>query len=265
MGLSASTDHMFQSVYTRIRPALGDGTSSLLGLNGLRMVLRLGSSLILTRLLAPESYGVAAILISLLFILTMLTDLGAKPFITRHETAHDELLQTVWTVRFLRGIFLTAVMFLGADMFAQLYANPDVALAIKVMAATFFLGGLSSLSFETGQRERRVLRISFLEFAIFLTTSVSTLIAAYFLRNYWAVVIGYFIAAFVRIWMSYALIPFRPVRFRLERDHLIELWKFSRYIVPSSLILVVLMQADKVLVANFFRSRNSENTCSLLR
>lgn len=241
-----------KTVYARIRPALGDGTSSLIGLTGLRSVLRLCSNLILTRLLAPEAFGVMAILVSVMFILNMLTDLGFRAYVTRHETADDELLQTVWTIRFLRNLVLGLVMLLGAGAFAQLYANPEIAPAIMVMAAIFFLEAVASLALETGQRERRVLRISVVEFGKFLITAVITLIAAFFLRNYWAAVIGYFAGAFFLVYASYALIPSRPIGFRLNRDHISDLWRFSKYIMPSSMIMVILMQADKILVANLF-------------
>lgn len=241
-----------KTVYARIRPAFGDGTSSLIGLSGLRSVLRLGSNLILTRLLAPEAFGVMAILMSVMYILTMLTDLGFKAYVTRHENANDELLKTVWTVRFLRNILLSSVMLLGAGAFAHLYANPEVAPAIMVMAAIFSIESVASLAFETGQRERRVLRISFVEFGKFLITSIVTLIAAVFLRNYWAVVVGMFAGSFYLVFASYVLIPSRPVGFRLNRDDLVDLWRFSKYVIPSSMITIVLMQADKILVANLF-------------
>jgi len=241
-----------RAVYARIRPALGDGTSSLIGLNGLRAVLRLFSNLILTRLLAPEAFGVVAILISVMYVLNMLTDLGFRAYVTRHETADDELLKTVWTVRFLRNALLGAVMFLGADLFAAAYNNPEVALAMRVIACSFFIEALMSLAFETGQRERRVLRISFVDFGHFLTISITTLIAAYVLRNYWGAVIGIMAGSVYLVFASYVLIPHRPVGFSLNRAHLADLWRFSRYIVPSSMISIVLMQADKILVANFF-------------
>lgn len=239
-------------MYARIRPALGDGTSSLIGLTGLRNVLRLCSNLVLTRLLVPEAFGVMAILISVMFILNMVTDLGFRSYVTIHKTADDDVLKTVWTVRFLRNIILGLVMLLGAGAFAQLYANPEIAPAIMVMAAIFFLEGVTSLAFETGQRERRVLRISVVEFTKFLTTVTVTLIAAYFLRNYWAAVIGYFAGVIFFLFASYVLMPFRPIGFRLDREHIADLWRFSRYIIPSSMIMVVLMQADKILIANLF-------------
>ena len=240
-----------KAAFARLRPAFGDGTSSLIGLNGMRTVLSLFSNLILTRLLVPEAFGVVAILISIFYVLNMLTDLGFKAYVTRHETADDDLLKTVWTVRFLRNVLLGMVMMGGANLFAALYNNPQVAPAIRIMASVFFIEAFATLAFETGQRERRVLRISFVDFGRFLTVSITTLVAAYFLRSYWASVIGIFAGSFYLLFASHVLIPSRPIGFRLDREHLIDLWRFSRYVVPSSMIMILLMQADKILVANF--------------
>ena len=239
-------------VFARIRPALGDGTSSLIGLHGLTAFLRLGSNLVLTRLVAPEAFGVIAIVTSILYVLTMFVDFGMGSFITRHKTADDKLLETVWTVRFIRNVFLACLIFLGADQFAAIYANPEVADAIRVSAVLVLLSAVEPLSYATAQRERRVLRLSYIEFARFLIATGVTLVAAYFLRNYWAVLIGMISGACFSVFASYCLIPHRPVRIRLNRDHIVDLWHFSKFILPSSLISIVLMQADKFLVANFF-------------
>lgn len=239
-------------VFARVRPALGDGTSSLIVLHGLTAFLRLGSNLVLTRLVAPEAFGVIAIVTSVLYVLTMMMDFGIGSFITRHKTADDRLLETVWTVRFIRNVFLAILIFLGADEFAALYANPEVADAIRVSALLVLLSAVEPLSYATAQRERRVLRLSFIEFARFLITTGVTLIAAYYLRNYWAILIGMMSGACFSLIATYRLIPHRPIKARLNRAHILDLWHFSKYILPSSLISIVLMQADKFLVANFF-------------
>lgn len=239
-------------VFARIRPALGDGTSSLIGLHSLTVLLRFASNLILTRLVAPEAFGAIAIITSIMYVLNMIMDIGLKAFVTRHETADDELLQTVWTVRVLRNLILGGAMFLGADALAELYANPDIADAIRVSAALFLFGAFGTLAFATGQRERRVLRISYIEFAQFLISTGITLVAAYFLRNYWAIIIGMFVGAVFSMAASYFLIPYRPLRFRLDREHLLDLWRFSKYVIPSGFITIILSQTDKFLIANLF-------------
>ncbi len=237
---------------SRVRPYLGDGSSLLIILQAATSVLRLGSNLILTRLLAPEAFGVVAIVVSIWYVLLMLSDLGLRAYVTRHPTAGDELVQTVWTIRFIRNIFLAAIMFVGAEFFASLYSAPEVSPAIRVASAFIFVEGFTSLGFFTNERARRVIRLTLIDFAKFLFTATVTIIAAYFLRNFWAIIVSMFVSSIFTLVVSYTLLKGPPIRFRLDREHVIDLWRFCRYVIPASMISIVLTQTDKFFLAKFF-------------
>ena len=236
----------------RIRPALGDGSSVLVTLHVARTFLRLGSNLILTRLLAPEAYGVAGIVTSVAYILTMVSDMGLRSYITRHPTASAELVQTVWTMRFIRNVVLAIIMFGGAGFFAQLYNEPEVAVAIRVASVLFVIDALSSMHFLTNERERRVIRLSVIDFIRFLLVTGITIIAAYYLRNYWAIILSMVVNSVTLVWASYALMRGVPVKFVLRREHIKDVLLFCRYVIPSSIISIVLTQTDRFFIANYF-------------
>ncbi len=249
-GLSAVPDPI--RLVSRVRPYLGDGSSLLIILQVATNTLRLGSNLILTRLLVPEAFGVVAIVSSIWYVLVMLSDLGLRAYITRHPTASDELVQTVWTIRFIRNIVLAAIMFVGASFFAGLYSAPEVSPAIRVASIFILIEGITSLAFLTSERERRVVRLTLIDFSKFLFTSVVTIIAAYFLRNFWAIIISMFVSSVFTLVVSYTLVKGPPVRFRLHREHVLDLWRFCRIVIPSSMISIVLTQTDKFFLAKFF-------------
>ncbi|NNL88636.1 MAG: oligosaccharide flippase family protein [Marinicaulis sp.] len=241
-----------QSLKSWIRPTLGDGSTVLIVVQVSMTFLRLFSNLIITRLLTPEAYGVVGIITAVSYVLTMVTDMGLRAFIVRHENASDELIQTVWTIRLIRNIILASIMFLGADFFASLYNAPEVATAIRVSSALFIFDAVSSLAHFTGERERRVIRLSLLDFAQFIFVTTTTIVAAYFLRNYWAIIIASFAGSTLKILASYFLIPHTPVRIHWNKDLALELWNFSRIIIPASMISIILTQTDKFFLANFF-------------
>jgi lipopolysaccharide exporter len=237
---------------SRVRPYLGDGSSLLIILQATTSVLRLGSNLILTRLLVPEAFGIVAIVSSIWYVLVMLSDLGLRAYVTRHPTANDELVQTVWTIRFIRNVVLAAIMFVGAGFFANLYSAPEVSPAIRVASTFILLEGLTSLAFLTSERERRVIRLTLIDFVKFLFVSVITITAAYFLRNFWAIIIAMFMSSVFTLVASYTLVKGPPIRFRLHREHVLDLWRFCRVVIPSSIISIVLTQTDKFFLAKFF-------------
>jgi len=71
---------------------------------GLGQVIRLGSNLIMTRLLVPEMFGVMAIATMVTVILGMLSDIGLRQNIVRSPRGDDPaFLDTAWTVQVLRN------------------------------------------------------------------------------------------------------------------------------------------------------------------
>lgn len=236
----------------RIRPVLGDGSQLLIASHVTQMALRVGSSLIVTRLLAPEAYGVIGIITSISFILNMVSDMGLRAYVIRHENGGDEAMQTVWTVRLIRNSVLFAIMFLGAGVFAELYNAPNITLAIRVCAFPFLLDGLTSLALNITERNRGVVRLTVIEFVKFLTMTLTTIVAAYFLRNYWAIVIAMFTSSTYGLIASYTMLKGPPVRFRLDPEHVRDLWKFWRIIIPASMVAILMTQANTVVMARYF-------------
>lgn len=236
----------------RIRPALGDGTSTLISLHIVTAVLRLGSNLIVSRLFAPEVYGAIGVIMSITFILQMTSDLGFNAYITRHRTADVKVLHTVWTVRLIRNVILTSVMALGAGFLANLYSAPEIAEGVRAAAFLILLGAFPSAAMLTAERDRRIIRLSVIDFSRTLLVISTTIVAAYFLRTYWAVIIAMFAGGLFTLFASYRLMPGPPMRLRLKLDEVLDLWRFSRIIVPSSIIGIILTQTDKFFLANFF-------------
>src|SRR5687768_15639721 len=71
------------------------------------MLLRFGSSLILTRLLMPELFGLMAIVSVIFQGLLMFSDLGTGTAIIQNERGDEEpFYNTAWTMQVIRGAVL---------------------------------------------------------------------------------------------------------------------------------------------------------------
>ena len=70
-------------------------------------VLRLGSNLILTRLLFPEAFGLMALVQVFMGGLQMFSDLGIQASIIQNSRGDDpDFLNTAWTIQVIRGTCL---------------------------------------------------------------------------------------------------------------------------------------------------------------
>src|SRR6056297_894581 len=87
--------------------------------------LRLGSNLILTRILFPEAFGLMALVAVFLTGLKMFSDFGLNASIIRSARGDDPIfLQTAWTVQILRGIMLWLISVMLAGPVAAFYEEP---------------------------------------------------------------------------------------------------------------------------------------------
>ena len=240
------------SVLQRAKKAFGDGTSALFLGYGITAILRLGSNMILTRMLAPEIFGLAVIITSAIFVFQLLTDIGTGAFIVRHPTADQRVFRTLWTVKLFRGIALFVVVFVAAPLVAAAYNAPELTNAIRVSALTFVINGASSIAQFIGVRDRRILRMAGIDLIAFLIGTTTIIVAAYFLRSYWAFVIGALVSACVSFVFSYTLYPQFKIGFSWEKEARSEIWNFSKYVLPSSLITIFLTEFDKFVMANSF-------------
>jgi O-antigen/teichoic acid export membrane protein len=85
---------------------LSAGVWSLVGF-GLNYAIRLGSSLVMTRLLVPQMFGVMAIAQMVLMGLAMFSDVGLTQNIIQSRRGADPIfLNTAWSVQILRGLLL---------------------------------------------------------------------------------------------------------------------------------------------------------------
>ena len=84
--------------------ALRGSAWTLVGYGG-ALTLRLASSLVLTRLLFPEAFGVAALVGIFMQGLQMFSDIGVGPNIIRSPRGDDpDFLNTAWTLQVGRGL-----------------------------------------------------------------------------------------------------------------------------------------------------------------
>ncbi|WP_294392337.1 oligosaccharide flippase family protein [uncultured Sphingomonas sp.] len=234
----------------RLRRFATGGVASIAVGVGITNLLRIASSMTLTRLLDSHAYGVVGVITSVAFALTMLTDLGLYGFIVRHKEGDDpRFLDQVWTIRAVRGFALAAAMAVAAMPIAQLLGKPELGPVLAVWSISFALEGLSSLAFATAVRQQRLWRLMFLDLSSSVTTIIVSIALAVLLRSYWAMVIGMLVGAAAKASTSYLL--FRPAfrRPQVDRARMRELWAFSRYIAMSSILSLLIMQSDKVVLA----------------
>ena len=213
-------------------------------------LLRALSSVILTRLLVPEVFGIAGLIGALAFTLSLMSDLGFQAFVVRHQDGDKaRFLDTVWTVALIRSALLTLLLIAMSGPIAVMIGSPELAPIIAASSLIFVVEGVASVSLLTAIRHRKILRLSLLEASVAIFQFVAAAILAYFWRNYWAILASLLMGGALKSLLSYLCFSDSLRRLALDRQYLKDLWGFARFVTGSSIITVVLVQSDKFVLA----------------
>jgi O-antigen/teichoic acid export membrane protein len=239
-----------QTMKTRLRQIATGGVASIAFNVAATNVLRIFSSMTLTRLLDSTAYGVVGVITSVAYMLTMLSDVGIYDFLVRHHEGEErDFLDQVWTIRLIRGVALAVLMVVIAKPVTTFLGKPELALVVAVWGLNFILDGLSSLAFATAVRHQKLWRLSNLDLSANVVTLIVSVVLAAITRSYWAMIGGMLTGAVIKLVLSYVLFPDSRRRWHFNHARSKELWSFSRYIAMSSLLSLAILQSDKVVLA----------------
>lgn len=207
------------------------------------------ATVILARLLLPEDFGIIAVGSVIVAFFMMMIDLGTESYLVRHPDPDRDDYDTGWTLRFLVVSAAAACVFLSAQIGADFFNDQRLVEVIRLLAVAGGISGLNNIGLTMYRRELQFRKIAFIGITQRLTASAVTIALAYWLRNYWSLVIGEVVFILVGLVLSYTRHPYRP-RFSLSRLH--QQWDFSKWIVLRNLATVLRTQGDKSIVAKFF-------------
>lgn len=239
----------FPSIATMRRLVATNAVPVLIGVLVATNILRLASNLVLTRLLAPEAFGVAGAVAATSVILTMLTDIGYGAFIVRSRRDIDKkFLDVIWTIRLARSVVLAGAMYFLAGPLAMAFDKPELTAPIAATALLFLVEGARSLHPVVAERQRRISYAMIVEFGVILLTTAATIVAALVLKSYWALIAGMYAGSVFGAAASYLLYPGGAHALSFDRKIARELWMFARVVAVSSVITLILGQADKIFI-----------------
>lgn len=204
-------------------------------------------TLILARLLTPEDFGLAGIVMLTLFAGFMLTEWGVESALIQRAELASRAVDVAWTLTILRGCGLFLLAQMVAPWIAIAFGRPDTESLLRIGAISFLLVNVSAVPAALLLRELRFrVRVMF-DAGRDVFGTLCAIALALWLRNAWALLIGLLLgqlAAAVAIWFLH---QFRP-RWVLDRVLLREFWKFGRHLYASGLMAYVVTRGDDITV-----------------
>jgi O-antigen/teichoic acid export membrane protein len=227
----------------------------LLGFGGTQ-ALRLAGNLVLSRLLFPEAFGLAAIVSVFLTGLQLLSDVGLEPSVVQNERGADRrFLSTVWTLQIVRGAALAVLAVFLAVPAAALYREPQLAPLMAVAGLAPLIAGFNSTAIYVRRREVRLAPLVALEVAA-RASGLAVMIAwAWWRPSVWALVVGGVVDAVVTLALSHRLRRGERDRLGWDPEAARAVVHFGKWIFLSSAVFFFGRQGDRLLLGQFLGMR----------
>jgi O-antigen/teichoic acid export membrane protein len=228
-------------------PFKDKGMQALVVTNMFGNVIRLLSNLILARFLSPEAFAIVGLAATVIFAFNMVSDAGFRAFILRHkEGGDDSVLNTLWTIKLLRNIVLAVLLFTFSGAIASFFGVEDLDKVLQVLSLGFILDGLVPIGFIAIERQNKVSVIMYITFLCNVLSTIYSVVGVYYYQTYWPIIHAMVLNYLLQIIMAYVVIGGAGTAFAINKGILVELLAWARYIIPSSVITLFLVQFDKI-------------------
>ncbi len=220
---------------------LGAGSASEQGFRFLR-------NLILARLLAPEAFGVMAIVLTCCSLAQVLTGLGVKEAVIQSPHASEKTyLNGVWYLSMVRSLLIYVVAFVAAPWIEAFYREPGLSALLRLAFAAFLAQGALSPRVYIAIKRANYFKWSLIQHGGGILGVLTTITLAFVVKGVWALTIGYVMESVARLVLSMWVCPFWP-GLHFTREHLLGLWRYTRGMFGMPVLTAIYSNASIIVV-----------------
>ncbi len=222
--------------------------------------IRFGSSLVMTRLLMPEMFGIMAMASLVLAGLAMFSDLGLRQSAVQSARGEEaSFLNTVWILQIARGFllwFLAALVSLAIAFANSLgfmppgsvYSAADLPYVIAVASLGVAIAGFESTKVYEASRHLLLGRLTLIEIVVQLVAFGCMLAWVTVDRTVWALVAGSIVSYLLRVILSHILLEGSRNRWQWDHEAFKEIMSYGKWVFASSIMGFLVKSGDRILL-----------------
>jgi O-antigen/teichoic acid export membrane protein len=228
-----------------VTKAMARGAAWMFAARWVDKVLGLASTLVLARLLVPADFGLVAIATAVIAFLGLLANFSFEIALIQHPSPSREHYDTVWTIGLLFGTAIAGTLVALAYPLAYFYNDPRLAPIMPVLALSSFIGSLRNIGCIDFSRDLHFHKEFLLSLYRRVLTVPITLVLAFWLRDYWALILGSLLTSAIGTVLTYAMHSFRP---RWSLLHKAELFGFSKWLFLLNIYQFISLRAGDFII-----------------
>ena len=203
---------------------------------------------VIARLLGPGYVGLLGIAMLVLAILNTFTQVGFAAALIQKKDDIKTYLDTAWSLGIIRAGLIITILYFLAPYAATYFEEPQIINIIRIISLTVLLDALNNIGVMYFRKELDFKKDFFFRSSATLADVVVAVSIAVIYRSVWALVAGKMAASCVKLTASYLIHPYRP-RFAMDKKKSLELWKFGKHILGSSILRFLVLQGDDLVLA----------------
>jgi PST family polysaccharide transporter len=189
---------------------LGRNSNFVLVMAALKVVLQLGSTIILTRLIPPSEFGVVAVALPVVAIGLTLSEFGLGQSVVQAPQIGHRLVSLLFWLNTMLSLTICIILFAMAAHASVFFDEPRVEAVFKWFAVSVFLNGSVSQYTAVLRRRMEVQLLEYVNLTTFVVSTVVAIIAAALGAGYWAIVVQQVLGALLTASLLVLLVPWRP-------------------------------------------------------
>jgi O-antigen/teichoic acid export membrane protein len=218
---------------------------------GISLPLRMGSLMVLARLLDPRDFGLVGMVTAVTGIFSLFKDFGLSTATVQRPTVTEEQISTLFWVNVLVGAILCLVCVIAAPVVAAFYREPRLTAVMAVLATGFVFNGAGVQHSVLLQRQMRFVVLAVIDVASLIASIAIGVFLARGGHGYWALVwmtVSFPLAVTIGCWAATAWIPGRP----RGRIGLLSMMRFGGTLTLNGIVVYTAYNFEKVLLGRFW-------------
>lgn len=222
--------------------ALAQGTS---------LVLRMGSLMVLARLLAPKEFGLVGMVMAFTGVLNLFRDFGLSTASVQRGHVTDDQISTLFWINVLVGVALALILTSLAPFVAVFYHEPRLVWVSVIMATSFVFNGAGVQHTALLERQMRFTVLALIDIISLVASTTIGIGMAVTGFGYWALVASAVTLPLVNTLCLWFATGWKPGKIHLHEE-VHSMLRFGGAFTLINLIVYVGYNLEKVLLGRYW-------------
>ncbi len=218
---------------------------------GANFVLRMGSMIVIARLVTPEQFGMVAMVTAFTGLISLVRDGGLPQAAIQSVSLGRELASTLFWLNLAIGVALAVTTVAAAPMVALFYQEPRLLWITLALSVSFVVSGAAAQHRALLQRRMSFATLVAIDIAALVVSTIAGIGMAMAEFGYWALVWMAIIqpaGVMIGVWVATRWVPGRPRKGTGARSML----RYGGMITVNSIVVYLAYNVDKVLLGRFW-------------